>query len=428
MRTDCQRFIMHVDMDAFFASVEELCRPELRGRPVMVCGNRDTRTVVAAANYVARRYGISAGTPLGIAKVRCPKGIFIEGDPEKYVYASLRLNEIWREFSPVVERFSIDESFLDITETAQLFGGPLETGRELKRRIQARFGLTASVGIGPNKVLAKTASKLEKPDGLTLLTEADVPTRLYPLPVEKLFGIGSRTAEKLAKLGVETIGQLAAVPPEVLEEIFGIVGRLIHEAANGRDASPVIDEADTPAAKSVGNSYTLLRDSGDVEHLLRVLLGLSSKVGRRLRENGQRGRTVTVTIRLWDFTTGTRAKTLPTHVDRDKEVYETARDLFLCERARSAKYRAPVRLLGVSVSGLAEEEAGAQLGLLDRCYWERYDRMVRAADRVRDRYGERTLTWARLVSPNANPQSTAHAIGGLSWQRGHNAPPGEDPS
>ncbi len=407
------RIILHVDMDAFFVSVEERADPDLAGKPVMVCGNRDTRTVVAAANYEARKYGISSGTPFGIAKVRCPHGIFIEGDPEKYVYASLRMNDVCREFSPVVERYSIDESFLDITDTAKFFGGPLETGRRLKQRIKEKFGLTVSVGIGPNKILAKTASKLDKPDGLTMLTAADVPTRFHPLPVEKLFGIGGQTADKLAKLGVCTIGDLAAVPPEILERIFGVVGRLIHEAANGRDASPVIAEADTPPAKSVGNSYTLHRDSNDDEHLLRVLLGLSAKVGRRLRENEQRGRTVTVTIRLHDFTTVTRAKTLPAHIDRDKQIYEAAREIFLRERA-NPKFQVPVRLLGVSVSGLAVEPDGPQLWLLDREYWAKYDGMIRAADHIRDRYGERVLTWARLVRRARNPQMLSHRIAGLS--------------
>ena len=411
------RIILHVDMDAFFVSVEERANPDLVGKPVMVCGDTTMRTVVAAANYEARKFGISSGMPLGIAKVKCPHGIYIEGDPSKYVYASLRMNDVCREFSPVVERYSIDESFLDITGTAQFFGGPLETGRALKQRIKENFGLTVSVGIGPNKILAKTASKLDKPDGLTVLTADDVPTRFHPLPVKKMFGIGGQTADKLAKLGVKTIGDLAAIPPEILEKIFGVVGRLIHKAANGRDDSPVIAEADTPPAKSVGNSYTLRRDSNDDDHLLRVLLGLSSKVGRRLRENKQSGRTVTVTIRLHDFTTVTRAKTLPAHLDRDKQIYETARDIFLHERRTSAKFRVPVRLLGVSVSGLAVEPNGPQLWLLDGDYWSKYDAMIQAADRIRDRYGERVLTWGRLVPQTSKPNTPSHKVSGLSWEK-----------
>ena len=420
-----ERIILHVDMDAFFAAVEELCDPGLAGKPVMVCGNRDTRTVVAAANYEARKYGVSSGMPLGMAKVKCPYGVYVEGDPEKYVYASLRMNDVCRQFSPVLERYSIDESFLDITGTAKFFGGPIETGRALKRRIKEQFGLTVSVGIGPNKILAKTASKLEKPDGLTRLTEADIPARFHPLPVTKLFGLGGRTEEKLKHLGVETIGDLARVPKEILHQLFGVYGLYLHEASNGRDPSPVVPEAETPPPKSVGNSYTLLKDSNDENHLLRVLLGLSSKVGRRLRENGQRGRTVTVTIRLYDFTTITRARTLPVHVDRDKEIYEAARDIFLGQRAKSPKYRDPVRLLGVSVSGLADEQAGAQPWLFGRNYWHKYDAMIRAADRIRDRYGERVLTWARLVrcrstelgGAGQNPQMLSHQIAGLSWEK-----------
>jgi DNA polymerase-4 len=412
-------------MDAFFASVEELCDPRLRGKAVMVCGNRDTRTVVAAANYEARKYGISAGTPLGLARAKCPHGVFLEGDPEKYVYASLRMNDVCREFSPVLEPYSIDESFLDITDTARFFGGPLETGRELKARIRDRFGLIVSVGIGPNKTLAKMASKLDKPDGLTRIIEADLPTRIHPMPVEKLFGVGSRTVPKLARLGVQTIGDLAAVPVEVLERLLGVYGLYLHEVSHGRDPTPVVSEAETPPPKSVGNSYTLRKDTNCVEHLLRVLLGLSAKVGRRLREDGYRGRTVTLTLRLHDFTTITRARTLPTHVDRDRQIYQAVRDLFLRQRRRNPRYREPVRLLGVSVSGLADEQCGAQLGLLDRAYWDRYDGMVRAADRIRDRYGERVLTWGKLVRHNAaepgaakdSPQVLSHRMGGLSWER-----------
>jgi DNA polymerase-4 len=410
------RIILHVDMDAFFASVEELCDPRMRGKPVMVCGNRDTRTVVAAANYEARKYGISAGTPLGIAKMKCPHGIFVEGDPEKYVCASLRMNDVCREFSPVVERYSIDESFLDCTGTAHFFGGPVETGRQLKQRIRDRFGLTISVGIGPNKTLAKMASKLEKPDGLTLITEADLPERIFPMPVKKLFGVGSRTTDKLRRLGVETIGQLAAVPADILRRLLGVYGLYLHEASNGRDPTPVVPEAETPEPKSVGNSYTLLRDSDDDDHLLRILLGLSSKVGRRLRADGQAGRTVTVTIRLHDFTTVTRARTLPVHVDRDQAIYEAARGIVLRERAKP-KFQFPVRLLGISVSGLATEQSGSQDWLMDRGYFDKYDGMIRVADRIRDRYGERVLTWGRLVRREADPQLVSSKIGGLSWER-----------
>jgi len=420
-----RRIILHVDMDAFFASVEELCDPRLAGKPVMVCGHPDTRTVVAAANYEARKYGVFSGMPLGIARVKCPRGVFIEGQPEKYVYASLRMNDICREFTPVMERYSIDESFLDITGTAKFFGGPLETGRQLKQRIKGQFGLTVSVGIGPNKILAKTASKLQKPDGLTLLTAADVPTRLHPLPVKKLFGLGGRTETKLAALGIETIGELARFPKDILHRLFGVYGLYLHEASNGRDPTPVVPEAETPPPKSVGNGYTLLKDSNNVEHLLRILLALSSKVGRRLREGGHRGRTVTVTIRLYDFTTVTRARSLPLHVDRDREIYETAREIFLHERRRQPRFQVPVRLLGVSVSGLADGERGAQLGLLDQSYWDKYDRMVRVADRLRDRYGEKVLTWAGLVrhvpgkraGVHGNPQMVSHQMAGLSWER-----------
>ena len=416
------RLILHVDMDAFFASVEEVCNPEIRGKPVMVTGNRDSRTVVAAANYEARKYGISAGTPITKAHALCPHGVFLEGDPEKYVYASLRMNDVCKLFSPVVERYSIDESFLDITGTAKFFGGPLELGRQLKARVREQFGLTVSVGIGPNKLVAKMASKLEKPDGLTIFTYDDVPKRIHPMPVKKLFGVGGRIEERLAQLGVTTIGELARTPADVLERLFGVYGLYLHDAANGRDDSPVVAELDTPPAKSVGNSYTLQRDTNDIDHLLRVLLGLSAKVGRRLRKAGQRGRTINLTIRLHDFTTFTRAKSLPYHVDRDRDIYEAAREIFLSERAKSQRNREPIRLLGVSVSALATAECGAQLWLLDNNILSRYDGLLDVADEIRDRYGEKVLTWARLIHRRPNPQMLSSNIAGLSWRRENKTP------
>ncbi|GAG45108.1 unnamed protein product, partial [marine sediment metagenome] len=219
-----KRIILCIDMDAFFASVEEQCAPgEWDGKPVMVCGNTESRSVVAAANYVAREYGVRAGTPITTARRLCPDGVFIEGDPEKYVFACIRINDVCREFTPDVETFSIDESFLDVTGTAHLFDGHVELARRLKRRIREELGIPSTVGIGPNKLLAKTASKLGKPDGLFVLTHNDVPTQFHPLPVDKLYGIGGQTAKKLAHLGVETIGDLARIPRDVLQRMFGII-------------------------------------------------------------------------------------------------------------------------------------------------------------------------------------------------------------
>lgn len=389
-----ERAILCIDMDAFFASVEQCCAPgELEGRPVMVCGNTERRSAVAAANYLAREYGVKAGTPVTTARRLCPHGVFIEGDPEKYVYTNIRLNEVCREFTPVVEAFSIDESFLDITGSAHLFGGPIPTGRKLKERIRHKLGLPCTVGIGPNKLLAKTASKLGKPDGLLLLSRDDVPTKLHPLPIEKLYGIGAQTAAKLARLGVTTIGHLARLSPKVLERLFGVIGPMLHDAANGIDDSPIITDEEQPEPKSVGNSHTLLDDTRSVRQVLTVLLGLCSRVGRRLRKGVHAGRTVTLVLRYANYQTLARARTLEAPINLDRDIFAAACSLLdeLWDRPRA------VRLLGVSVSNLVHRGQPRQLALFGHQPRQRYRRFLESVDTLRDRYGEHIAVWAPLV-------------------------------
>ena len=386
------RTILHIDMDAFFASVEERCMPDLGDRPVMVCGNTEARSVVAAANYLAREFGVRAGTPVTTARRLCPHGVFLEGDPEKYVYTCLRLNDICRRFSPRVESFSIDESFLDITHTRHLFGGAVGTARQLKGCIRDELELTASVGIGPNKLLAKTASKLEKPDGLTVLTRDDIPTRFQALPIAKLYGIGSETAKKLACLGVQTIGHLARIPRNTLRRIFGIIGPMLADAANGIDNSPLVTDDEQPEPKSVGNGYTLCRDTRDVRKLLTVLLGLCSKVGRRMRKGGHAGRTVTLIVRFANYKTISRAHTVEAPINLDRDIFEAAVHLF----DRVDRQQA-IRFLGVGVSNLLHEGQPRQLSLFGHGERRRHQDFLRSADQVRDRYGEHALVWGTLV-------------------------------
>jgi len=391
-RDPADRIILHIDMDAFFASVEQRCTPGLDDKPVMVCGNTQARSVVAAANYLAREYGVTAGTPITTARRLCPHGVFLTGDPEKYVYTCIRLNDICRTFSPRVESFSIDESFLDVTTTAHLFGGPIDTARALKARIRTELGLACSVGIGPNKLLAKTASKLEKPDGLTVLTRADIPTRYHTLPIAKLYGIGAQTAKKLEALGVRTIGHLAQVPHDTLKRIFGIIGPMLVDAANGIDHSPIVTDDEQPDPKSVGNGYTLHADTRDTRKLLTVLLGLCSKVGRRLRKGGHAGRTVTLVVRYANYNTISRAQTVEAPIALDRDIFHAAAAIFDRVRRHMA-----IRYLGVSISKLVPTDAPRQLSLFDAQARTQLQAATRSADAIRDRYGEHILIPARLV-------------------------------
>ena len=386
------RTIIHIDMDAFFASVEQKVDPSLQGKPVMVCGGLKSRTVVAAASYEAREYGVHAGISLAVARVKCPNGIFIEGDPQKYIYTSIRLNDLYREFTHLVEEFSIDESFLDVADVADRYGGVVELARQLKARVFERFGLTCSVGIGPNKILAKTASKLEKPDGLTVLAREDIPTRFQSLPVGKLYGVGEETAKKLEILGVRTIGQLARIPVPALKKVFGVIGELLHDAANGIDESRVLTAEEQPPPKSIGNEYTFQSDTRDDEVTHSVLLGLCSKVARRLRKGGHAGRTVTLKIRFADFKTISRGRTLEDYMNLDKEIFDVARDIL----AKVQKQKA-IRLLGVSVSNLIHTPPEKQRSLFDYSFWKKYKKVIESVDKARDKYGERAIVWAALI-------------------------------
>jgi DNA polymerase-4 len=381
-------------MDAFFASVEQRCAPgQWDDQPVMVCGNTERRSAVAAANYVAREYGVRAGTPITTARRLCPHGIFLEGNPEKYVYACIRINDICREFTPIVETFSIDESFLDVTGAVHLFGGPDEIGRRLKGRIREELGIPSTVGIGPNKLLAKTASKLGKPDGLFTLTYPDVPTVFHPLPVDKLYGIGAQTRKKLALLGVKTIGDLAGISRDVLRRMFGIIGPMIRDAANGVDHSPILTDHDQPEAKSVGNSYTLMADTRSIRKVLTVLLGLCSKVGRRMRKGAHAGRTVTLVLRFASYRTVVRARTVEAPINLDRDIFEAACNLLdeLWNRKQA------VRLLGVSVSNLVHGDTPRQLSLFHHQYRKQYRQALESVDLLRDRYGETVVTWGSLL-------------------------------
>ncbi len=400
------RTILHVDMDAFYASVEQRDRPELRGLPVVVGadpqGGRG-RGVVATASYEARRFGVGSAMPISEAYRRCPQAIFVAPDMERYALVSSQVMEILGRFSDCVEPVSIDEAFLDVTGSARAVVAPgvvLGPGEALARRLQdtvrAETRLTASVGVASSKLLAKIASDMRKPDGLVVVPPGTEAAFLAPLPVRRLWGVGPRMEELLARAGVDTIGALAALPGEALVRRLGHHGLDLQALARGEDERPVVGTPE--GAKSLGQEHTFGQDVADLELLRRTLLTLADGVARRLRSHGIRARTVTLKYRDETFSTLTRAVTLEAATDAGDTLFAAAWRLF--ERAHGKKR---VRLLGIYASSLAE---AAQLGL--------FPARTRPADRVRDavavRFGDGTLTRASLLAgrePRVGPDDPA---------------------
>lgn len=394
--TACPASILHVDMDAFFVSVELLDRPELRGKPVVVGGRPDQRGVVSAASYEARRYGIHSATPLRAAARLCPHAIFLEPRHTLYAQWSDRIAEILARYSPVVEMVSIDEAYLDLTGSERLLGPPLAAAHRLRGEIWDTTGLPCSMGLAATRLVAKVASDQAKPRGLLWVPAGREQRFLAPLPVGKIPGIGRVTAAALERMGIRTVGELAAVPPDQLEEHFGRWGEGLARKARGQDAWDFVVDAEP---KSIGHNQTFGADTDD-EALLRATLSrLLEKAAKRLRDAGLYARTVTVTIRYAGFETHTRARTLAEPTDLDSVLGRAARELF--ERHRD--HRRKIRLLGVALSRFAA--APGQLSLLDGRERERRERLARAADRLRDRFGEGKLRLGGSItrSPKADP-------------------------
>jgi DNA polymerase-4 len=342
------RRILHIDMDAFFAAIEQQRRPELAGKPLVVGGRGDPneRGVVSTASYEARVFGIHSGMPLRTALSLCPQAVFLPVDFRAYERVAERIREILHEVSPVVEEAGIDEAYLDLSGTDT---PPEEVARLLKRRIREATGLICSVGIGTNKLLAKLAAGLEKPDGLTLLSEADIPMRLWPLPARRLPGVGPKTEERLAALGIATIGELAAVPSAALVARFGPGhGTYLFWAARGVDDTPLVVSREP---RSLSREMTFQQDVADLPTLATVLGRQARELAGQLKRTGWRGRRVTVKLRYQNFETHTHAVTLAAATDRPAVLYSAARrclDRFPLRR--------PVRLLGVRVSDLEKKE------------------------------------------------------------------------
>ena len=370
--------ILHVDMDAFFVSVELLERPELRGKPVVVGGRPDERGVVSAASYEARKFGIHSAMPLRTAAKLCPQAIFLDGHHAKYAEWSERVAGILAKFSPVVEMVSIDEAYLDLAGTERLNGPPFAAADKLLRSISLATGLPCSAGLASTRLVAKVSSDQAKPKGLLWIPPWREAQFLAPLPVGKIPGIGEVTERALRALGIEFVRQLAAVELEKLERVFGQWGTALYRKARGGDSYEFVVDAEP---KSISHNHTFGEDSDDAEVLEAMLSHLSQKACKRLREAGLSARTLTLTIRYRGFDTYTRSKTPPAPLEFDADAFAVFLSLFREHRDRSRK----VRLLGVAFSGLTH--GGEQLELLDRERRAKLEKLSRAADSLRDRFG-----------------------------------------
>jgi DNA polymerase-4 len=380
------RIILHIDMDAFFISVEVRDDPSLAGKPAAVCGSL-SRSVVTSASYEARPFGIRAGMPTQEAKRRCPQLILVEGNHAKYTEASARIFSLLKEYTPYVEIASIDEAYLDITESQILFKSPSNIAQSIKNRTLVREGLTCSIGIAPNKLLAKLGSRLKKPDGLVVIPKEEVEALLKDLPVGKLHGVGPRLEESLNSIGIFTCAQMGKIPVPFLKRRFGAIGETLHEMGLGLDDSPVVPFDEEEDAKSLSHSVTLEEDTSDPTLIRKVLLQLSEKVSRRMRKERFYGKRITLTVRYSDFFTFTKQKTLSQWINSGNEIFRHSLQIF-----ESVQHPKPVRLLGVGVS-LFKKEWG-QLNLFEKR--ERKDNLLKAMDRVNERFGDWTLTWGGL--------------------------------
>jgi DNA polymerase IV len=375
-------------MDAFFASVEQRDNPALRGKPIAVIGAGE-RTIITTSSYEARSYGVRTAMTVYEAKRLCPPIILVTGDNRKYAQICTQLEEICLRFTPDIEIYSIDEVFLDITNSHHLFGGPDNLARTLKGAVQEELGLTCTVGMGPNILIAKLASDLAKPDGLQRVDEETVPSVLEDLPVKKLWGIGPHTEEKLRAMGITTCGELGRAPVAPLTKRFGVLGEHLKAMGNGKLERPL--ELDAPDPKSIGHSITLPEDISKRDELTSCLLRLSERVGRRARRYGHKGKTITLTVRYGDFTTFTRQTTLPAYTNDTGDIYRCAVAIL-----DGIRLRKRVRLLGISLSHIGKD--AEQMTLFHEEDREKKAALTKAVDSVNDKFGEHAVTFASTIT------------------------------
>ena len=381
------RLIMHIDMNAFFAAVEQQSNPALRGRPVAVVGSQQ-RTIILTASYEARSFGVKTGMTLYEARQKCPQLQLVAANNRLYTHVSAQIIQIFQDYTPLVEVFSIDEAFLDITGSLQIFGSVHRIAYLIKSRIKARLGLLCSIGVAPNKLLAKLASDMQKPDGLTFIRPDEVDSVLEDLPIGELCGIGRSTGIKLNALGIYTCGQLGRFSAVILKRRFGVIGERLKLMGQGVDCSAVISLEQEAEVKTVGHSMTLKQDIDDRQSIARFLLQLSEMVGRRARRYGVLGKTVTLTLRYADFTTFSRQQIQAEAIGQSEAIYRASLrilDGLILEQ--------PLRLLGVRLSSLQSRDQ--QLLLLPE--ERRRQQLSESLDRVNDRHGEFSVMSASLL-------------------------------
>ncbi|WP_378955657.1 DNA polymerase IV [Pelosinus sp. sgz500959] len=381
------RWILHIDMDAYFASIEQRDHPAYRDKPVII-GGLSGRGVVSTASYEARVYGVRSAMPMTEARRRCPEGIFLMPNMDKYAYVSDQIRHIFEDFSPLVEPLSMDEAFLDVTGMEYLYPDATDIARQIKAKIKNEINLTASAGVATNKFLAKLASDLQKPNGLVTIHPGEEISLLAPMPVHKLWGVGHATANLLKKLQIETINDFRHADIKLLEHHLGIGAIDLYNLAWGRDSRPVIPDRE---AKSIGNENTFERDLRSLDEIKGVLIALSEKLGWRLRKVGLWGRTITLKIRFSSFRTVTRSITLPSAISLDEKIYQTA-----CEMLQKIPLHEGVRLLGITVSKLGH--GSGQLSLFDESKEsnERQEKITAVMDKLKDKFGERIITRGRV--------------------------------
>ncbi|HBL44195.1 DNA polymerase IV [Gimesia sp.] len=394
------RTILHVDMDAFYASIEERDHPKLRGQPIIVGGRADHRGVVSAANYPARKFGVHSAMPMKTARQLCPQAHFFPVRMSAYAEISHSIQKIFRKYTPLVEPLSLDEAFLDVSGSQLLFGNGREIATAIKQEINQSLQLIASVGVAPNKFLAKIASDAEKPDGLVVVEPDKIQEFLDPLPVSRVWGIGKVATQRFDRLGIKTIAQLRVMEQKVLSELFGEQGSHLWHLAQGLDDRAVVPERQ---AKSISHETTFSSDINDLEILKTVLIGLVEDVARRLRKNKLRGKTIQLKIRYDDFSTFTRSITVSQPTDLTRDIEQSALQLLdqkLPDRPLS------IRLIGIGVTGF-QSGALQQKSLFDEEELQKFSRLDQVRDQIASRFGSDSITRGNRISSEDSQEETS---------------------